>query len=266
MKEKKMTQKGITLIALIVTIIVLLILAGVSLRLIAGGDGIMNRASNAVDTYENAANDEKKELTYAEALIDEIDVNKNNIKYTDEKGDTAIIPKGFVPTGKDGEKNIEDGLVITDAEQNEFVWIPVKSEEEYVKKAGSKNYSMTAQNATDNGKTIAQMVADDVLGLNNIFGTSVTSTLADYPEKNVVVNAGGFWVGRYEAGTIDTGSDGSSNVTKINWGTAEIKSAKGIQPARYIKQTQALSRANTWLSNEYVQSGLITGTRMGCDV
>ena len=261
MKEKKMKQKGITLIALIVTIIVLLILSGVSLRLIAGGDGIMNRASNAVDTYEKAANDEKKELTDAEALIDEIDVG--NIKYTDEKGDTAIIPKGFVPTGKDGEKNIEDGLVITDAEQNEFVWIPVKSEEEYIQKFG-KNYYMTVDGKS--GNKLEDMIAGDVLGVNEILGQAVNSELSDQPEKEVVVNAGGFWVGRYEAGTTDTGSDGSSNVTKINWGTAEIKSAKGIQPARYITQQEALSRANTWLSNEYVQSGLITGTRMGCDV
>ena len=39
--------KGITLIALVITIIVLLILAGVSLNLIAGTDGILGKASSA---------------------------------------------------------------------------------------------------------------------------------------------------------------------------------------------------------------------------
>lgn len=40
-------NKGITLIALVVTIIVLLILAGVSIAMLTGQNGILNRASNA---------------------------------------------------------------------------------------------------------------------------------------------------------------------------------------------------------------------------
>ena len=38
-------NKGITLIALVVTIIVLLILAGVSIAMLTGQNGILNRAS-----------------------------------------------------------------------------------------------------------------------------------------------------------------------------------------------------------------------------
>ena len=48
-------SKGITLVALVVTIIVLLILAGVSLSLVAGGDGIITRASNAANKNKVAA-------------------------------------------------------------------------------------------------------------------------------------------------------------------------------------------------------------------
>ena len=60
-------SKGITLVALVVTIIVLLILAGVSLSLVAGGDGIITRASNAADTnYEKSAQ-EAAELLIANA-------------------------------------------------------------------------------------------------------------------------------------------------------------------------------------------------------
>lgn len=43
----KNNQKGITLIALVVTIIVLLILAGVSIAMLTGQNGILNRASEA---------------------------------------------------------------------------------------------------------------------------------------------------------------------------------------------------------------------------
>ena len=42
-------MQGITLIALVVTIIILLILAGVSLQLIGGSSGILSRATGAVD-------------------------------------------------------------------------------------------------------------------------------------------------------------------------------------------------------------------------
>lgn len=48
-------QKGITLVALVVTIIVLLILAGVSISLVAGNDGLLKKATNAADTNNEAA-------------------------------------------------------------------------------------------------------------------------------------------------------------------------------------------------------------------
>ena len=56
------TEKGITLIALVVTVIVLLILAAVSLNLVAGSDGLLNRASSAVDAIEIATAKEQAEL------------------------------------------------------------------------------------------------------------------------------------------------------------------------------------------------------------
>lgn len=61
-------QKGITLVALVVTIIVLLILAGVSLSLVAGSDGILGRATNAVDKNQIAMIKEKIELKVAEEV------------------------------------------------------------------------------------------------------------------------------------------------------------------------------------------------------
>ena len=54
-KEIKNKQaKGITLIALVVTIVVLLILAGVSISLVIGNDGIMKRAKEAKERYGQA--------------------------------------------------------------------------------------------------------------------------------------------------------------------------------------------------------------------
>ncbi len=52
-------EKGITLIALVITIIVLLILAGVSINTIFGNDGILKRASQAKNTQDKAGAYEK---------------------------------------------------------------------------------------------------------------------------------------------------------------------------------------------------------------
>lgn len=63
------SNKGITLVALIITIIVLLILAGVSISLVLQGN-ILGNAEKAVDSYNAAVTDENDNLTYINQLID----------------------------------------------------------------------------------------------------------------------------------------------------------------------------------------------------
>ena len=58
MKEKLKQKKGITLIALVITIIVLLILAGVSIAMLTGENGILTQAQRAKEETENAAQNE----------------------------------------------------------------------------------------------------------------------------------------------------------------------------------------------------------------
>lgn len=55
-------QNGITLIALVITIIVLLILAGITISLTLGEHGIINMAEKAGKNYTNAANYEMNAL------------------------------------------------------------------------------------------------------------------------------------------------------------------------------------------------------------
>lgn len=52
------SQKGITLIALVITIIVLLILAGVTIAMLTGKNGILNKATGAVSETEKATAEE----------------------------------------------------------------------------------------------------------------------------------------------------------------------------------------------------------------
>ena len=68
MKNLK-NQKGITLVALVVTIIVLLILAGVSLRLVAGDEGILKRSETAVNKTTATSIEERADLGIANAKL-----------------------------------------------------------------------------------------------------------------------------------------------------------------------------------------------------
>lgn len=60
-------QKGITLIALVITIIVLLILAGITISLTLGDHGIISMGEKAGKNYVNAANYEQKGLNNLES-------------------------------------------------------------------------------------------------------------------------------------------------------------------------------------------------------
>ena len=61
-KLLKRKERGITLIALVITIIVLLILAGVSISMLTGNNGILTQAQNAKEVTEKASEEEKIQL------------------------------------------------------------------------------------------------------------------------------------------------------------------------------------------------------------
>ena len=67
---KMKSNKAITLVALIITIIVLLILAGVTLNMVLGENGLINKAQSSVDKYQQSANNEQILLNSIEQYID----------------------------------------------------------------------------------------------------------------------------------------------------------------------------------------------------
>lgn len=67
--KKKVENTGITLIALIVTIVILLILAGVTLNLVLGDNGIISKAKEAKEKTIAAQQKESLELSYIDAII-----------------------------------------------------------------------------------------------------------------------------------------------------------------------------------------------------
>ena len=100
---KKLQNKGITLIALVLTIIVLLILAGITINLTIGQEGIITRAEEAGRNYVQAAENEKDQLAQFTELTDKlitsttqgIDMEVLNLKAGDYiKYDTGVSTVG----------------------------------------------------------------------------------------------------------------------------------------------------------------------------
>ncbi len=135
--------------------------------------------------------------------------------------DGVPIPKGF--TYKEGTK--DTGLVIQDKKGNEFVWVPA-TESTYVKDTSFPGATPTGDGTLPNG---------------------ITDETAD------VVKYGGFYIGRYEAG-IPEGDTSPSNKTEIP------VSKKGVTVWTTIDYNNSKASAESMISNEYVQTGLITGT------
>ena len=85
-KQKK-NNKGITLVALVITIIVLLILAGVSLSLVLGENGVLSQAKNAKVKTDTAAAKEKLLLDLSEYEIARLTGEKPELEeFLEEKG------------------------------------------------------------------------------------------------------------------------------------------------------------------------------------
>ena len=152
-RKLKKQAKGITLVALVVTIIVMLILAGVALNFTLGEDGIFRRAEESSEIYQNASqnekieldkvtnyiddilngnkNDDEEETIYVKDVIKEGTVFENNTNIKDEYGNNIKVPAGFKLAEDSGETVLE-GIVIEDVEAgdsiskgNQYVWVPV---------------------------------------------------------------------------------------------------------------------------------------------
>ncbi len=78
------SNKAITLVALIITIIVLLILAGVSLSMVLGENGLIKKAQSSVDKYKESSKNEQELLNKVEDYFNKLEKNESN-KVEDKK-------------------------------------------------------------------------------------------------------------------------------------------------------------------------------------
>ena len=97
---EKNGQKGITLIALIITIIVLILLAGISISMISGQDGLLSRAGKTTEMQSNAQVSEAMSLIYNEYIIEQ-KTNGNTEDFIDYvKATGKVNDNGVVDTKK----------------------------------------------------------------------------------------------------------------------------------------------------------------------
>ena len=96
-------NKGITLIALVISIIVLLILAGVSIAMLTGENGLITKAISAKEKTEQAEIDEKDKLAKTNELMDKFVTNRDGSITVDKNSlnqliDNKINEKMYSPT------------------------------------------------------------------------------------------------------------------------------------------------------------------------
>ena len=250
-------QKGITLIALVITIVILIILATISINFIFNG-GLIDRAEQARDFYQNDEAYTDKSVSnltgYIDGWINGIEggtggsgsgdgvqkisdvktpLGEDVVPFTDpvtdledDYGNIVKVPAGFGIASDSGTK-VEEGIVIEDADGNQFVWIPVG------------NYTATAitQQSTLSTNSVArattttkinnlarrewgnrnavieptEIIADNGDGAINgvYYGEGNENSCTNNEDgtnsidafKSSATQNGGFYIGRYEAGT-----------------------------------------------------------------
>ena len=125
-KKIRIDIKGITLVALVVTIIVLLILAGVAISFTIGDNGIFRKAQDASKIYENAQKNETISLEEISNYID--DVNKGNINNGEDEEEinknepnAPILKTGMTAIKFNEPTETSNGTVI-ETNTNESQW------------------------------------------------------------------------------------------------------------------------------------------------
>ena len=252
-------NKGITLVALVVTIVVLLILAGVSINLVLGNNGIIAKAKDAETKSAEASQNDLKGMN---GLVSEMEgalagngstgsgsgngntgsgnnfVTKNTeVTYPDGK---VWIPEGFKVAG-DSASTVQGGVVIEDKDGNQFVWVPVATIADYKRTAYSTNGATEETDTATNSIKIEYSSSD-----SNYF----TEALPE-DEKTSVERYKGFYIGRYEAGDKE-----STGTTKATFRTSSSDTSNSVTikadqvPYNYVTRTQAVSLAEGFATKQ----------------
>ena len=290
MKIKK-KEVGITLIALVITVIVLLILAGVTIAALSGDNGILTRAKEAKEKTEQAQDNESKTLSNMENILESYKFENINTADTN--------PAGAMPSdGTILENDANKGIVIKDKNENEWVWVEIPkttvfsdltidttqelTEENYTdiknklinyaatyrKGSAAQSYNWTDEWYAKDGEKLVTEHTENLTReqkeLRNGCGLTYDEYKAIYQKmlKNIYTY-GGFWIGRYEAGiegSIEDVSKARTAHTDIKIGQSpKAISQKDAIPYNFIYCSEAQDLAKEMTPSSSYTSSLMFG-------
>ena len=229
----KNKDRGITLVALVITIIILLILATISIQSLTN-TGLFQKAQEAKEKTQNAEENQAKTLNEYEDELNKYisgDVKKtvkkvsdnigsvlsttDNTELEDAYGNKIVVPAGFKIVSDSTTSNaqtVDKGIVVEDATVDsegkatatagsQFVWIPVGKIYTDVAKteANAKTIELNRYTFDSNGKPTAQgeKVVETYYSETASKGNTVAKDINAF--KTSVTTNGGYYIGRYEA-------------------------------------------------------------------
>ena len=262
-------NKGITLIALVITIIILLILAGISISALTN-QGLFKNAKAAQNATEKAEEEQGQRLNEYEDEINKYlnnanedekiglitdNINKelskrDNTELKDAKENKIVVPAGFKIV--EGATTVDKGIVIEDVTEtatkgSQFVWVPVGT----ITKADGTTTTITLGRYDFNSTTGVESaytgtyVEEDSNDSSTLkkYGNTIAKNITNF--KNSVAQNGGYYIGRYEARTATARSAKTDALTQIT--------EKGTENVyNYVTQLQAAQLSqNMYTSNKF---------------
>ena len=279
-------QTGITLIALVVTIVVLLILAGVSINAIFSDNGIIEKAKDAQNKMDQAT---QNDLDAIDGLSNWIDSKTNENAGGSTGGNTTTsdlpsVANKTIPYYPDNTftkvegTDLSNGLVIKDKSGNEYVWIEVPKTAEVYPTAGLKitNFTEAEYTAIEtdlhtytdyyrNGTKYKDEYPSNLVEAGTGLASDAYTNLKQKMLKSIYEN-GGFWIGRYEAGIAKTRT--SKNID-LETAPAPLSTSKtGTEenpiypyPYNYVTCSQAQTLASKLSTGKSYTSSLMFGVQ-----
>ena len=279
----KNKDRGITLVALVITIIILLILATISIQSLTN-TGLFQKAQEAKEKTQNAEENQAKTLNeyedelnkYISGTVEERKdpikevANKvlsttDNTELQDAYGNKIVVPAGFKIVSDSKTSNattVDKGIVIEDATTgatagSQFVWIPVGKIYTDVAKTDANaktielgrysfDYSTGLESAYSG--SYVEEDANDESTLTNTENKAIAKNITNF--KNSVTSNGGYYIGRYEARTTTERSSEDDTLTQIT--------EKGTNPVyNYVTQIQAAEQAQNMYNSSKFTSDLM---------
>ena len=281
--KKTKRQNGITLVALVITIIILLILATISIQSLTN-TGLFAKAQEAKEKTRNAEENQARTLNeYEDELnkyisgnvktpikkvtdnIDSVLSTTDNTELEDAYGNKIVVPAGFKIVSNSDTNNattVDKGIVIEDATSaatagSQFVWVPVGKiyTDEQKKESKTKTITLgrydfdetTGAESAYSGSYVEEDKGNTSTTLKN-WGNTIAKNITNF--KTSVVTNGGYYIGRYEARTTTTRNLKDDVLTQIT--------ERGIdQVYNFVTQPQAAGQAQNMYNSSKFTSDLI---------